>query len=170
MAGHPLIAKPVRLTHVGYISPFLWELAQRLPIKMWLRCLGTSGPPIKVTWMERQGNKWEGWLSRQRGRLYWKAEMGLPNEPDGESTRPPLPLSLWLPSLKGISTVDPVCFLRFSFSSWHWAGPCGTPEHRSLSNSCSSGKGGDAETRQEQVKKQQCSLGAGSWFRLKGYT
>jgi len=31
--------------------------------------------------------------------------------------------------------------------------------------SCPSGKGGDAETREEE-----CSLGAGSWFLLKEYT
>ena len=41
---------------------------------------------------------------------------------------------------------------------------------RADSNGCLSGKGGDAETREEQSRNTSVALGAGFWFLLKGYT
>ena len=41
------------------------------------------------------------------------------------------------------------------------SGRCGAPGHGSLSDSCSSGKGGDAETREEQPRNNSAALGQG---------
>ena len=53
---------------------------------------------------------------------------------------------------------------------WEWnpPGPCGAPGPGGLSNSCSSGKGGDAETIGAQPRCNSESLGQGPGFPSRG--
>ena len=53
---------------------------------------------------------------------------------------------------------------------WEWnpPGPCGAPGPGSLSNSCSSGKGGDAETIGEQPRSNSAALGQRPGFPSRG--
>ena len=93
------------------------------------------------------------------------------------------------------STAGPGKDHRPSWTCWNRAGPCGAPGHGSLSVSpisCLEGaesslhdlpwvlkgrseqllirEGRGSRDKTGAAKKQQCSLGAGSWFHLKGYT